>query len=192
MNLHLLLGEIGGLFPGRVRFYRKVDSTKEVAARMVSGGHWTDSLILADYQTAGKGTHGRAWHAPPKGCLLVSMLLRPRSGMESVDLARPLADAIMEGIRKTTGLDPAWKEPNDVLLDGKKVAGVLVESTHSPGGPESWVLSFGLNVAVAEFPEELRGHAAAISDYVTPAPPRETILAAILRELRFLLDAPVR
>lgn len=189
VDLDLIAKELGGIFPGRILHYPVVDSTKEVAARMVRRGTWEDTLILADYQTAGKGTHGRTWHAPPGDSLLVSILLAPRSGINPIGFARCLADAVIEGVRRTTGLEPAWKEPNDVLLDGRKLAGVLVETTYAGDRIESWILSFGLNLRVSEFPDELRGKAASLSEFVDPVPAREEVLSAILRELRKVIGS---
>jgi BirA family biotin operon repressor/biotin-[acetyl-CoA-carboxylase] ligase len=183
VDLERLAKDIERLFPGRILYYPVVDSTKEVAARMVRRGEWRDSLIVADYQTAGKGTHGRTWHAPHGDSLLVSMLLVPRQGTNPVGFAKQLAEAVIAGVRRTTGLRPTWKEPNDVLLAGRKLAGVLVETTYAGDRIESWILSIGLNVTVKDFPKEIGDAAVSLSEFVDRVPPREEILLAILREL---------
>jgi len=190
LDIRRLARECEGLPPLRILFYPEVDSTKEAAARMVRRGGWRETLILADYQAAGKGTHGRTWHAPPGSCLLVSLLLRPRLGLESVALGRPLAEAIIGAVHSLSGLEPVWEEPNDVFLGGRKLAGVLVESTYAAGRAESWILSFGLNVSVSHFPDQLRGRAASLHEFIEPVPSRETLLGAILGELRSMLAAP--
>jgi len=190
MDIERLFRALDGTPAGRIVSYPVIDSTRAAAARLVRRGAWEDSLIVADYQTAGRGTRGRVWHAPPGECLLVSVLLRPREGVHPVDSARPLAEAVMAGVRAVTGLETTWKEPNDVLLDGRKLAGILVESTYRDGKVESWVLSFGLNVSVSEFPRDIAETAVSLSEFVDSAPAREDLLAAILREFRRVLEAP--
>jgi len=96
----------------------------------------------------------------------------------------------MAGVRTATGLEPQWKEPNDVLLDDRKLAGILVESTYRGREVESWVLSLGLNVDVSEFPREIRDRAVSLSEFVNPAPRREDLLVPILKEFRYVLNAP--
>jgi BirA family biotin operon repressor/biotin-[acetyl-CoA-carboxylase] ligase len=192
MDAERLSHALAGVFPGRILSYPVIGSTREVASRLVRRGEWDDTLVLADYQTEGRGTRGRIWHAPPGECLLASLLLRPRTGVQPVDSARPLADAVMAGVRAATAVETRWKEPNDVLLDGRKLAGILVESTYRGREVESWVLSLGLNVNVTEFPRDIRDRAVSLSEFVDPVPEREDLLAAILREFRYVLDAPKR
>jgi BirA family biotin operon repressor/biotin-[acetyl-CoA-carboxylase] ligase len=192
MDIERLNQAIDGAFSGQILSYPVIGSTREVASRLVRRGDWDDTIILADYQTEGRGTRGRIWYAPPGECLLVSLLLRPRIGVHPVDSARPLADAVMAGVRAIAGVETRWKEPNDVLLDDRKLAGILVESTYRGREVESWVLSLGLNVDVSEFPRDIRDRAASLSEFVDPAPMREDLLAAILKEFRYVLDAPKR
>jgi BirA family biotin operon repressor/biotin-[acetyl-CoA-carboxylase] ligase len=190
MDVEHLRRELTGIFPGKILNYPVIGSTREVASRLVRLGDWDDTLILADYQTEGRGTRGRIWHAPPGECLLLSLLLRPRTGVHPVDSARPLADAVMAGVRAATGIETRWKEPNDVLLDGRKLAGILVESTYRGRDVQSWVLSLGLNVSVTEFPRDIRDRAVSLSDFVDPPPDREDLIPVILKEFHYVLDAP--
>lgn len=124
---------------GRPRHHlRSVGSTNERARELASGGAPHGTLVTATEQTAGRGRQGRSWSAPPGAALLMSVVLREhdallplRAGLAVADVAGPAA---------------LVKWPNDVLLDGRKVAGVLVE-----GRPqEGWaVLGIGVNVATA-------------------------------------------
>jgi BirA family biotin operon repressor/biotin-[acetyl-CoA-carboxylase] ligase len=163
---------------------RTVDSTKEEAVRLASRPGWRETLIVADYQTEGKGTRGRIWFAPPGRSLLVSLLIRPRTGIPLERLSDLLAYAVAAGVRSLTGLDAVIKPPNDVMIGGKKVAGVLAEIAESTEGGPRWVLSLGLNVAPIEFPPDLIDRAGTLSDFTPKVPRREELLNSILRNLK--------
>jgi BirA family biotin operon repressor/biotin-[acetyl-CoA-carboxylase] ligase len=130
--------------------HRLTDSTNERAKLLAVAGAPHGTLVTADQQTAGRGRQGRSWVAPPGRALLMSVLLRDMD--ERTPLA-PLAAAVAVGRAFPEANGIKW--PNDVWIDGRKVAGILIE-----GRPqEGWaVLGIGLNVAteVSEFPEELR------------------------------------
>ena len=129
---------------------RRTASTNQRARDLAGGGAPHGTLVTAREQTAGRGRQGRAWVAPPGRALVMSLVLRrpPR--------LLPLAAGV--GVAELAGPGAAVKWPNDVLVDGRKIAGILVE-----GRPqEGWaVLGIGLNVAVAmeDFPPELRSTA---------------------------------
>lgn len=152
--------------------YRVTDSTSERAKALAAGApHGT--LVTASEQTAGHGRQGRSWSAPAGEGLLMSLVLH------DWPLLLPLVAAV--AVAETTGEAARIKWPNDVLVDGRKVAGILVE-----GRPqEGWaVLGIGVNVAVREFPEELREIAGSLG--ATPAdvgPFRDRLLAALERGL---------
>jgi BirA family biotin operon repressor/biotin-[acetyl-CoA-carboxylase] ligase len=155
---------------------RVTDSTNTRARDLAVGGAPHGTLVTAGHQTAGRGRQGRVWTAPPGRALLCSVIVRGGAGL--VPLAAGLAVAEVCG-------DPAQlKWPNDVLLDGRKVAGILVE-----GRPqERWVvIGIGLNVAVApaDLPPELRATATGLG--LEPAaiePTLTALLAALERRLQ--------
>jgi len=137
---------------GRPRVHHRcTDSTNERARRLASGGAPHGTLVTADEQTAGRGRQGRAWIAPPGSAVLMSVVLR-RFG-EMLPLAAGVA------VCEALPVPALVKWPNDVWVEGRKVAGVLVE-----GRPlEEWaVLGIGVNVGVSEFPAELRESATSL------------------------------
>jgi BirA family transcriptional regulator, biotin operon repressor / biotin---[acetyl-CoA-carboxylase] ligase len=158
---------------GRPRLHlRETTSTNDRARELAAGGAPHGTLVTAGVQTAGRGRQGRSWTAPAGRALLLSLVVREadpllplRAGLAVADIAGPAAQV---------------KWPNDVLVAGRKVAGVLVE-----GRPqEGWaVIGIGLNAALAEsdFPPELRGRAATLG-----RPPGE--LDAVLGELLAALE----
>ena len=181
----------------RVHF-RLADSTNERARALAERGAPHGTLVTAHEQSAGRGRQGRTWTAPPGRALLCSLVLR--------DPPRLLPLAAGVAVAELVGESARVKWPNDVLVDGRKVAGILVE-----GRPqEAWaVAGIGLNVAVREsdFPPELRERAgtlglapgdvepllarllAALERWITADP--DTVLDA-LRGRDALLGRPVR
>ncbi|MEA2157280.1 MAG: BirA family transcriptional regulator [Solirubrobacteraceae bacterium] len=133
---------------------RETDSTNERAKALAAAGAPHGSLVTAAEQHAGRGRQGRAWSAPPGRALLMSLVLREWPAILPLAAAVAVADVV--------GAQAAIKWPNDVLLPGGKVAGILVE-----GRPqEGWaVLGIGVNVAVRseDLPAELRGVAATLA-----------------------------
>jgi BirA family biotin operon repressor/biotin-[acetyl-CoA-carboxylase] ligase len=137
------------------RHFRRTDSTNERAKELATAGAPGGLVVTADEQTAGRGRRGHAWFAPPGSCLLYSGLLRPYAGAEQplLPLAAPIA--VCEAAEAVAPVRCQVKWPNDVWIEERKVAGVLVEARPD----QAWaVIGVGLNVAVPEeeFPEELR------------------------------------
>jgi BirA family transcriptional regulator, biotin operon repressor / biotin---[acetyl-CoA-carboxylase] ligase len=129
---------------------RVTDSTNSRAVALAAGGAVHGTLVTASEQSAGRGRQGRTWSAPPGRALLCSVVLREPPRL------LPLAAGV--AVAELAGPEAKLKWPNDVLLDGRKVAGILVE-----GRPqEHWaVVGIGVNVAVApeDLPVELRDRA---------------------------------
>jgi BirA family biotin operon repressor/biotin-[acetyl-CoA-carboxylase] ligase len=137
---------------GRPRVHhRVVDSTNERARELAAAGAPHGTLVTADEQTAGRGRQGRAWTAPPRSAVLMSLVLR--------ELAEALPLAAAVAVCEALPAPAMIKWPNDIWIERRKVAGILVE-----GRPqEGWaVLGIGLNVATEEFPEELRNVATSL------------------------------
>jgi BirA family biotin operon repressor/biotin-[acetyl-CoA-carboxylase] ligase len=157
--------------------HRRTDSTNERAKELAAAGAPHGTLVTADEQTAGRGRQGREWTAPPRSAVLMSVVLR------ELDEILPLAAAV--AVAAAVPAEATIKWPNDIWIDGRKVAGILVE-----GRPqEGWaVLGIGVNVTMGEFPSELAGIAtslrlAGIEDGIEP------VLARVLRQLESWLDA---
>lgn len=129
------------------RYYDTIGSTNDKALAWASRGAPDFSLIIADEQTSGRGRMERAWFTPPHSALAMSLILHPTT----VERAHPsrttglLAVSLAESLLKL-GLAPQIKWPNDVLLAGRKVAGILVESSWMGEELEALVLGMGVNV----------------------------------------------
>jgi BirA family biotin operon repressor/biotin-[acetyl-CoA-carboxylase] ligase len=132
---------------------RRTDSTNERARELAQAGAPSGTLVTATEQTAGRGRHGRTWSAPPGAALLCSAILRPLEERHALlPLAVPLA--VCEAAESLAPVECRVKWPNDVWIDERKVAGVLIEARF----PDWAVIGIGLNLAIAddEFPADLR------------------------------------
>lgn len=163
---------------------RSVDSTNVRAQALAQAGAPSGTLVTAEAQTAGHGRQGRAWVTPPGRALACSLVLREPPRLLPMLAALAVADVAERCDRSGRTAQIKW--PNDVLLEGRKVAGILAE-----GRPqEGWVvLGIGLNVAVAQndLPAELREIATSLE--AEPADV-ERALALLLERLERWLAAP--
>jgi len=167
--------------------FRVTDSTNERAKALADAGAPHGTLVTADEQTVGHGRQGRSWSAPPGASILMSLLLRD---LDPVHALLPLAAAV--AVCETCECEGsvlgkcAIKWPNDVWIDRRKAAGILVE-----GRPqEGWaVVGIGLNVNVRpeDFPPELRKTATSLAIASDRELALEPLLRALLRRLDSLL-----
>jgi BirA family transcriptional regulator, biotin operon repressor / biotin---[acetyl-CoA-carboxylase] ligase len=158
------------------------DSTNERARELAAAGAPHGTLVTAGEQTAGRGRQGRTWSAPPGSAVLMSLVLRD---LGEGDAALPLAAAVTvcQACESLAPVECRIKWPNDVWVDGRKLAGILVEGRPQDG----WaVLGIGLNVTTApeQLPDELRETATSLAIAARgEPPPTEQVLAEVLRSL---------
>ena len=148
-----------------IEHHSQVASTNDIAIDRGKAGAAEGTLIIAEHQTAGRGRYGRRWNAPPRKCILASVVLRHRLLRDDVALPNFIgAIAIARAIRTTHELDARIKAPNDVRISGKKVAGVLTELAYDNQHQPFFVLGFGVNVnnVLKDFPPELRETATSV------------------------------
>ena len=143
------------------RHFRRTDSTNEHAKQLAAAGAPGGLVVTASEQTAGRGRRGHAWFGPAGGALLYSALLRPFEPHRSALLPLAVPIAVCEAAEQVAPVRCQVKWPNDVWIDERKVAGVLVEARPD----DSWaVIGVGLNVAIPQddFPAELRDTATSL------------------------------
>ncbi len=139
--------------------YTEIGSTNTAIARMGEEGEAEGAVVLAESQFQGKGRMGRVWASPPGVNLYCSVLLRPPiSPFDAPQLTFVSAVAVARAISATTSLTPVIKWPNDILVNGRKVAGLLNEMTAETDRVATLVLGFGvnLNMTPEQFPDDLR------------------------------------
>ena len=147
----------------RIFFYDRIDSTNLEIKRQAEEGCEEGTLIIADYQEAGRGRRGRSWESPVGTTILMSLLLRPRIDPNRASMITLVsALAVSKAITKLTGKPAEIKWPNDIVMNGKKVCGILTEMNVTPDGIDYVVVGIGINVNTEEFPEEIQDIATSI------------------------------
>lgn len=166
----------------------EVESTNDVAWELLGSGEAPDgAVVVADVQTRGRGRAGHAWHTAPGKGLALSIALHQGCDRRQLGVLPLLAGLALARGLETLGARAELKWPNDLLLDGRKVSGILVESRRTAEGDDAAVIGVGVNVAqsAADFPPELRATATslALAGVVTT---REEVAARFLDELEML------
>jgi BirA family transcriptional regulator, biotin operon repressor / biotin---[acetyl-CoA-carboxylase] ligase len=172
-----------------LHFFATIDSTNIYAARLAREGAREGTVVIADCQSGGKGRLGRSWISPPGVNLYLSAILRPPVPAATVPQLNLLAAvAVADTIVQVCGLTPAIKWPNDVLVGGKKVCGILAEMQTETGALRAVVLGIGvnLNAPLSAFPEELRHKASSLFLAGDRLVDRPTFTAALLTHLEKL------
>ena len=161
-------------------------STNDVVLRMANGGALEGLVVFAEYQTAGRGQRGNVWESPAGKGLLCSILLRPNVPVQdSARLVNWAVKGIAWTIESACLSQATIKPPNDVYIEGSKVAGVLVEMRAQPGAPHLAVVGIGVNVnqTPSQFPEDLRERAISLAIVLGGPIERNTLAIALLRKL---------
>ena len=161
---------LGG-FASRVEWYELVSSTNDVADRIAAAGGTHGTVVSAESQEKGRGRLGRTWHSPPGAGLYVSVVLRPvevfgRAAVDSLSgaswITLTAGVALAEALRCATGLAATIKWPNDLVVGGRKVCGILAEASTVGGELRHIVLGFGVNVLASSYPLEIADRATSV------------------------------
>jgi BirA family transcriptional regulator, biotin operon repressor / biotin---[acetyl-CoA-carboxylase] ligase len=182
-----------GIFGTRLLFFSEVGSTNDVAARLAGAGTPEGTVVVADTQSEGRGRRGRSWHSPPGAGVYLSAVLRPRSeaatrkGGQAAGAAALLTlmtgVAVAEGLRALTGLPIEIKWPNDLVVEGRKLCGILAEGSGTGEQFDYVVLGIGINVLAAAFPAELAAHVTSVESELGRRIDRGDVLVATLSSL---------
>ncbi len=160
-----------------------VASTNDVAMASARQGDTDGLVVVAETQRRGRGRHGRQWLSPPGANILASVLLLAESDWSGHEATTIVAGvAVAEGIADACGLRTGLKWPNDVLLDGEKVAGVLVE-TRRQGDRLAVVIGMGINVNASPGSDEVDQPATNLARHAGGPVERTEVLRAVLRRL---------
>lgn len=173
----------------QVRWYDSVPSTMDIAATLASQGASHGVVVAAHHQTAGRGRRGSTWQSPPGAGLYFSFIAKPSaaSALSLITLAAGVG--VRDGVASATGLAADLKWPNDLLVDRRKLAGILAEG-HAIGTPnQAVVIGVGVNVQAAAYPPDVAPRATSIEGELGRAVDREQLLEAILIALRHRLAA---
>jgi BirA family biotin operon repressor/biotin-[acetyl-CoA-carboxylase] ligase len=176
--------------------FLSIESTNDEALAMARQGAGSGTLIYAEEQTAGKGRKGRTWFSPAKTGLYFSLVLRPTQRRKcwpllthaaAVALGEALRDLSEQHIiRHQLDIDIKW--PNDILLSGKKCAGILLEATPAEGDNHAAVVGVGVNVRAGSVPDSLQAGATYLDAATHSSIPRRFLLVRFLYHLQLCLS----
>lgn len=140
-----------------VVFFDRTDSTNIQARRLADQGAPHGTLVVAEHQEGGRGRRGRAWVSPKGSGIWMSILLRPQIESVSASMLTLIAAlAVGKGIREATGIETGIKWPNDLVLNRKKICGILTEMSTEMTEIQYVIVGPGINVNTEDFPEEIR------------------------------------
>lgn len=177
-------------------------STQEAARLLAEEGAPEGTLVIAEEQTGGRGRQGKRWYSPARKGIWMSLLLRPQRPLSfAPQLTLLTAVAVCRAIRKVTGVDAGIKWPNDLLVQGKKICGILIESVGEDERIKYCIAGIGIdvNVELEELPTELHTVATSLKIESGQTQSRATLISAVMNELEQLYNlyeeegfAPIR
>ncbi|WP_080845478.1 biotin--[acetyl-CoA-carboxylase] ligase [Cytobacillus gottheilii] len=171
-----------------IHYEESVDSTQRIASRHVLEGAPEGTIVIAEEQVAGRGRMDRSWHSPKYTGIWMSLILRPNiPPQKAPQLTLLTAVAIVQAMEEA-GLHPSIKWPNDILLNGKKVTGILTELQADADRIQAVIIGIGINVnqKLEDYPEELQSIATSMSIEAGRELDRAHILQHVLYHLEKL------
>ena len=177
---------------GNIHYFESIDSTNTEAKRMAAEGAPHGTVLIADSQTGGRGRMGRSFHSPAGSGIYMSIIIRPECPAQKLlHLTCAAAVAAADGIAAATGLCPGIKWTNDLVVDRKKVGGILTELSLDASGNVSYaIIGIGINCnqSAGEFPADIADIASSLHLCTSQTIDRSTVIAAILIALQHMWD----
>jgi BirA family transcriptional regulator, biotin operon repressor / biotin---[acetyl-CoA-carboxylase] ligase len=182
-------GEIGN----KVVHYFLTDSTNSAAMRLASEGAAHGTVVVAEEQTSGRGRLGRDWYSEKFSGIYTSVILRPTLPPSAVPILSLTAGlAAYESVKAFTGMKPDIRWPNDLLLNGRKVGGILTEMSAELDQVHAVILGIGLNVNHREMPPHLKGTATSLRIEGHKSWSRVLLMTMLLRQVQSFYDLMMR
>lgn len=173
-----------------VIYYDETDSTNNRAKEAGNNKEPHGTLFVADMQMAGKGRRGRVWKSPSGSSIYMTILLYPDiSPVKAPQLTLIMAIAVAEGIREVTGLETKIKWPNDIVVNGKKICGILTEMSTEIDYINHVVIGIGINVNMETFPDEIAKTATSLRIEAGREFRRFELIAAIMEHFEKAYEA---
>lgn len=176
----------GGKFGNPLFYFETLESTNTTAEKLAREGCPEGTVVLANEQTGGKGRKGSAWFSPSDQNLYFSLVLRPDSA--SLKYLPYMACLSVQRAVSRLGIYADFKWPNDVLVEDRKLCGILIQTAIEEQRLQFAVVGFGINVNVHEFPESLQAHATSVALETGEPEDREPLLAFVLLEFERLYE----
>ena len=165
-----------------VSFYESINSTNLRAKLDADEGAPQGALVVADMQTAGRGRRGRSWNSPAGTNVYFTLILKPDFAPDAASqLTLVMAMAVADAIKETCGIESAIKWPNDIVVDGRKVCGMLTEMSVERDYIHHIVIGVGINVGLQEFAPEIAATAASLEQFCGRKIPRAALVANVMK-----------
>jgi BirA family transcriptional regulator, biotin operon repressor / biotin---[acetyl-CoA-carboxylase] ligase len=185
-DLMARLGRATRIIGRDIRVFQETTSTNDIGEKLARDGVKEGVVVFAETQRKGRGRLGRAWVSPPRKGLWFSILLRPSLAPQAATrLTVAASTAVCRGLHACVGLQANIKWPNDILLQGRKIGGILTELSAELDHIKHVVLGIGLdvNLEAEDFPPEVRPHATSIAMELGREINRASLAVEVLREL---------
>lgn len=184
MNLEKIKESKTKIIGKKIEYYKEIESTHLYAKTIAEDEENEGKVLLAEVQTGGIGTKGRSWYTGEGKNLAVTIILHPKVKVDKLDnLTVDIAQKIKEAIYELYGYELKIKKPNDLMLNNKKICGILTE-IHTIGEKIKYLLiSFGFNVNENNFSEETKDIATSLKKETGKDFSREQILCKIIEKL---------
>ncbi|MBP1999574.1 BirA family biotin operon repressor/biotin-[acetyl-CoA-carboxylase] ligase [Paenibacillus shirakamiensis] len=190
-TVSIMLGMQTKRFGRNLKLLETTTSTQEEVRRNAEIGAAEGMLVIAEEQTLGRGRQGRSWFSPPGKGVWMSLLLRPDQSLACApQLTLLTAVAVCRAIRTLTQIDAGIKWPNDLLVNGRKISGILLESVAEDERIRYCIAGIGIdvNMDLEDYPEELRTKVTSLKLEQGAEVDRAALISAILQELETLYD----
>ncbi len=151
------------IFGQKIFFFKSIKSTMDYAKKLAEKGEPEGTVVIADYQSHGRGRFGRIWKAEPEKNILMSVILRPTIPLDKFGILSFLTSiSVAEAIEKNVDVKITTKWPNDLLINGKKFCGILLEASITVESGDFVIIGIGINVNQENFPKEIQDYATSL------------------------------
>lgn len=159
-------------------FFDEIDSTQTQAKNLAENGEKNGTMVLAETQTEGFGTHGRKWYSGNNNNISFTVILYPKCSVQKLNhLTKDIAKCVVEAIDKICRIKTNIKDPNDIMLNDKKIGGILTQIITNGENIKYLLIGIGINVNSESFPEDLEKIATSLKKEKGMEFSRENIIA---------------
>lgn len=185
-----ILSKLNTEWAGReVIYFEETDSTNTRAKELAEAGKPHGTLVVADMQTAGKGRRGRGWSSPKGTGIFMTLILKPDLLPTKASMLTLVAAlAVESGIAMATGIRGKIKWPNDIVVNGKKICGILTEMSAEMEGIHHVVVGIGINANMKSFPAEIQKVATSLSIEKQEEINRSDIICEIMKKFEYYYE----
>lgn len=167
-------------------YFETIDSTQKQAKKLAENNLPNGTLVLANMQTSGVGTHGRVWYTEADSNITMTLVLYPNCNIDKLKtITIDIANYMVEVIKDLYGIQLSIKEPNDIILNGKKIGGILTETKVNKEFVNILFIGIGFNVSQEKFSEEIKETATSLKKEFKEDFEREKIISGFLNKFEF-------